>query len=321
MVDMQADTHTINVQETLTQTRPQTIAISGASGLVGTQLIRDLQHEGYPTIRLVRRQPQSSVHEAQWDPETGLINPSRLERVWGVVHLAGENIAAGRWTELQKRRIRDSRVLGTQVLCHQLAQLEHKPRVLVCASATGFYGDRGDELVDESSPPGTGFLPEVCQAWEAATAPAVAAGIRVVNLRIGVILSKDGGALAKMLPPFVLGVGGKVGRGNQYWSWVSLPDVAGAIVHALQTDQLTGPVNAVSPQPVTNAEFTRVLGEVLHRPTVLPLPAFAARLALGQMADDLLLASVRVMPRRLLESGYRFQYGDLLTCLTHELRP
>lgn len=294
------------------------IAITGATGLIGAEIVRRLEDAGDQTIQLTRRMPTSTLTQAQWSVEDGLVNPSRLEGVYGVIHLAGESIV-GRWSEEKKRRIRDSRVKGTRRLCENLASLSSKPSVLVCASATGYYGDRGEAVLDEQSAPGSGFLADVCQEWEAATAPAAEAGIRVVNVRTGVVIARDGGALPNMLTPFKAGVGGKIGSGRQYWSWISLDDVVGAFLKALNDEAISGPINATSPNPVTNAEFTRVLGEVLHRPTVLPLPGFAARLALGQMADDLLLASARVLPRVLEARGYPFAYPELRACLEHEL--
>ncbi|MCA9110262.1 MAG: TIGR01777 family oxidoreductase [Planctomycetaceae bacterium] len=313
------DTLTIENTETSTQARPRKVAVTGASGMIGSEVVRRLSSLGRPVVKLVRGTPKSTVTEAQWSVEEGLVNPSRLEGLYGVIHLAGENIAGGRWTEDMKRRIRSSRVQGTEKLCRDLAKLHRRPKVLVCASAIGYYGDRGTTILDESSPPGEGFLPEVCREWEAATKPASDAGIRVVNVRIGVVISKEGGALAKMLLPFKMGAGGKVGSGKQYWSWISHVDVVGVLLHALDCETLSGPVNAVSPNAVTNAEFTDVLGSVLHRPTILPMPAFAAKLALGQMADDLLLASAHVVPKKLEESGYEFQYPQLRECLQHEL--
>ena len=295
------------------------IAVTGATGLVGTALCESLQRSGATIIRLTRSPPQDAASEVQWRPDQGLVDPDRLRDCTAVVHLAGESIADGRWTAAKKQRIRDSRVIGTESLCRSLAAMSEPPQTVVCASAIGYYGDRGDEPLDESSPPGDGFLPEVCVGWEQACQPARSAGIRVVNVRIGVILSRDGGALEKMLLPFKLGVGGKIGSGRQSMSWVALDDVVGTIIHALTHPALDGPVNAVSPQPVTNAEFTKTLGSVLHRPALLPLPAFAARLALGQMADDLLLASAKVHPTRLQQTGYQFQYSDLRACLEHEL--
>jgi uncharacterized protein len=294
------------------------VAITGATGLIGTGIVRRLEEAGDQTIRLTRRPPTSTVTQAQWSIEEGLVNPSRLEGAYGVIHLAGESIV-GRWSEDKKRRIRDSRVKGTRKLCQDLAALSDKPAVLVCASATGYYGDRGDEVLDEASAPGEGFLADVCKEWESATSPAAEAGIRVVNVRTGVVIAREGGALANMLLPFKAGVGGKVGSGKQYWSWISLDDITGVFVKALNDESISGPLNGTSPNPVTNAEFTRVLGEVLHRPTILPLPGFAARMVLGQMADDLLLASARVLPRGLQTSGYTFEYPELRACLEHEL--
>jgi hypothetical protein len=231
------------------------------------------------------------------------------------VHLAGDNIASGRWTAAKKVSIRSSRVQGTTVLCEALAQLVKPPKVLLSASAIGYYGDRGETTLREASPPGTGFLAEVCQAWEAATAPAVQRGIRVVHLRFGIVLSPAGGVLAKLLTPFRLGLGGVVGTGKQYMSWIALDDVLGVIQHALNTETIQGPVNVVAPQPVTNQEFTTTLGKVLRRPTRLPLPAFAAHLLFGEMADALLLASTRVMPARLVASEYTFRHPALEAAL------
>jgi uncharacterized protein (TIGR01777 family) len=236
-----------------------------------------------------------------------------------VVHLAGANIAAGRWTAEQKARIRDSRVNSTRLLSETFAKLAQPPKVFVCASATGFYGDRGADIMTEDSPAGSGFLAEVCEAWEAATQPARNAGIRTVMLRFGMILSSAGGALAKMLLPFKLGVGGVIGSGDQYWSWIGLDDVVGAIHHALVNDTLEGAVNTVAPQPATNREFTKSLGKILGRPTIFPLPGFAARLALGEMADELLLASTRVEPAKLAASGYAFRHPELEGALRHYL--
>jgi len=294
------------------------VCVSGASGMVGGTLTARLQQDGHEVMPLVRH----SAGDAgiSWDPADGQIDADRLNGFDAVVHLAGENIAEGRWTAAKKARIRDSRVQGTRLLSSALAQLENKPQVLVSASANGYYGDRGDELLTEDSPAGDGFLPEVCVDWEAATQPAVEAGIRVINLRIGPVLSTQGGALAKMLLPFRMGVGGVVGNGRQYFSWIELDDLVGAIVFAIQHESLRGPVNAVAPQSVTNREFTKTLGKVLKRPTVMPMPAFAMRLALGELADGLLLASARVEPRRLLDTGFPFAYPDLEGALRHLLR-
>jgi uncharacterized protein (TIGR01777 family) len=248
-----------------------------------------------------------------------MIDAGGLEGLDAVVHLAGENIAARRWNAEQKALIRDSRVQGTKLLCETLAKLQRPPRVLISASAIGYYGDQGDRELTEESPSDSGFLPEVCREWEGATEAAKKAGIRVVQLRFGVILSPGGGALSKMLTPFRLGMGGRIGNGRQWMSWIALDDVVGCIHHALATDSLHEPVNAVAPRPVTNREFTKTLGKVLWRPTLFPMPGFVARLAFGEMANDLLLASTRVLPRALLDSGYRFLYGDLESALRHLL--
>ncbi len=294
------------------------VLISGAHGLVGSDLCPFLTTGEHTVTRLARTENAAGADIA-WDPATGQIDAERLSKFDAVVHLAGEGIAARRWTVAQKQRIRDSRTVGTRLLCEALARLPQPPKVFVCASAIGFYGDRGDELLDERSAHGAGFLTEVCRDWEAATEPARQAGIRVVNLRFGVILSPRGGALAKMLLPFRLGLGGRIGSGRQYWSWIALDDVIGAIYHALMCGDVAGPVNVVSPTPLTNRDFTATLASVLHRPAIFPLPAPAARLALGEMANELLLASARVVPLRLLDTGYRFDYSDLAAALNHIL--
>lgn len=285
------------------------VAITGASGMVGAALAPLLTTGGHQVTKFTRK--KAGVNEARWDPESGTIDTNALAASDAVVHLAGDNIAEGRWNRAKKQRILDSRVKGTRLIAESLAKLPTPPRVLVCASAIGYYGNRGDELLDETSTSGEGFLADVCRQWEAACQPARDAGIRVVNVRFGVILSPQGGALAKMLFPFKTGGGGIVGSGKQYWSWIALEDVVGAVHHALLTDSLSGPVNVVSPQPVTNYEFTKTLGRVLNRPTILPLPGFAARLVLGEMADELLLASQRVRPKRLEETNYAFRYPEL----------
>lgn len=285
----------------------QTIAISGASGLVGSALKVRLLECGVRVIDLVRRPPRDGTREVQWDPARGLVDPSPVPPLDAVVHLAGENIGAGRWTTARKQRLRDSRIPATEGLCRSLAGLNPGPRTFLSASAIGYYGDRGDEVLTESSAPGKGFLADLCIEWEQASQPARDAGMRVAHLRFGVILSRDGGALPRMLLPFKLGLGGRIGSGRQYWSWVVLDDVIGAIVHVLERSDLSGPFNVVSPQPATNAEFTRMLGSVLRRPTIFPLPAFVARAVLGEMADEMLLSSARVLPARLQESGYTMQ--------------
>jgi len=290
------------------------VLVSGSSGLVGSALVDRLASEGHPVSHIVRAKAGQAragqAGEVLWDTDAGSLD-ARAIAADAVVHLAGESIAEGRWTPAKMERIRSSRVEGTDLLARTLSELDHKPEVLVCASAIGFYGDRGSEEVDESSALGTGFLAEVCEAWEDATRPARDAGIRVVNIRLGVVLSADGGALAKMLLPFKLGVGGKIGSGEQYMSWIALDDVVGAIRHAIRTPELSGPVNLTAPAPVTNLEFTKTLGRVLSRPTIAPMPAFAARLAFGKMADELLLGSTRVAPRALEKAGYRFRHPEL----------
>ena len=294
------------------------ILVTGASGLIGTALVSSLASSGHEVTRLVRGQPASGEKTARWDPMAGTIDARAVEGVEAVVHLAGENIAE-RWTPVKKANIRDSRVKGTQFLCETLTRLSSPPKVLVSASAIGYYGDRGEAILTDDSPPGRGFLAEVCRAWEAATEPALQHGLRVVQLRMGVVLSTAGGALAKMLPPFRLGLGGVLGGGRQYMSWIALDDVVGAIQHVIVTDTLQGPTNAVAPRAVTNQEFTKTLGKVLGRPTAIPLPAFAARLMFGEMADELLLASARIQPIKLLASGYQFRYPELEEALQHLL--
>jgi uncharacterized protein (TIGR01777 family) len=286
------------------------VLVTGSSGLIGSALMPFLGAGGHEPVRLVRSKPSDGSPNVFWNPESGEVDSTRLEGLDAVVHLAGENIT-GKWTSAKKTRIRDSRINGTRTLCEALAGLARPPRVLISASATGYYGDRGTETLYEDSSVGQGFLADVCRAWEAAADPAVNAGIRVVYLRLGMVLSPSAGALAQMLSPFGLGLGGRIGSGRQYWSWITLDDVIGAIHHALTTEVLEGPVNAVSPCPVTNLEFTRTLGRVLSRPTLLRLPAFATRLAVGEMADEVLLASTRVEPAQLRGTGYRFRHSNL----------
>jgi uncharacterized protein (TIGR01777 family) len=298
----------------------QQIVVTGASGLVGRRLVAELERAGATVIRAVRRPVQDPAREMAWNPDSGQIDARRLEGVDAVVHLAGENIAGGRWTEPFKRKIRDSRVQGTRLIAEAVARCSAKPRTFIAASAIGYYGDRGDESLSESSAPGNDYLARVCQEWEAACQPARDAGVDVANLRIGVVLSPEGGALKKMLLPFKLGVGGKIGNGRQYMSWVAIDDVAGAVVFVLAKPQAAGAVNVVAPRPVTNAEFTKTLGRVLSRPTIAPMPAFAARLAFGEMADALLLSSTRVTPQVLIAAGYQFQQPELESALRHLLR-
>ena len=286
------------------------VLVSGSSGLIGRALVASLTAEGHRVIRLVRSKPLAGQAQVFWDIEAETVDKAALENLDAVVHLAGESVA-GRWTAGKKLRIRESRRKGTRLLSEALAAVANRPRVFVSASAVGYYGDRGKDILSEESPPGTLFLSEVCREWEAATEPAAHSGIRIVNLRIGFVLSPEGGGLAQMLPPFKLGVGGTIGSGRQYMSWVSIHDVVGAVRHVLASNTLDGPVNAVAPNPVTNREFTKTLGRVLKRPTLFPVPAFAARLLLGEMADNLLLASACVLPTRLMASGYQFRARDL----------
>ena len=287
------------------------VAVTGSSGFLGSALVSSLRADGHRAIALVRREPRPGEEALRWDPSSGTILPPALSLADVVVHLAGENVFGIRWTAAKKQRIRESRVVSTRRLTGTLARLAKPPAVLVCASGINCYGSRGDEILTEDSAHGSGFLAEVGREWEAASAAAIARGIRVVNLRMGPVLGPGGGALAKMLTPFRLGLGGVVGSGAQWMSWIALEDVIGAIRHVLATDALRGPVNAVAPTPVTNTEFTRTLGRVLGRPTLLRMPAFAARLAFGEMADELLLASLRVVPTRLQASGYRFREPTL----------
>ena len=281
------------------------ILVSGASGLIGRALMASFRGDGLSPIRLVRSQADGRS-AILWDPGSRRFDTSAANGADVVVHLAGENIASGRWTAKRRRAIRESREVGTRLICEGLATMDPRPSVLVSASATGFYGSRGDEELDEQSSSGSGFLAEVCRTWEAATEPAARAGIRVVNLRFGVVLDKGGGALAKMLPIFRLGLGGRVGDGAQWMSWVTLEDCVRAIRHAVD-QPISGAVNAVAPVPVRNRDFATALGRHLGRPTLFPAPAVALRLALGQMADETLLASSRVIPQRLTDAGFAFR--------------
>jgi uncharacterized protein len=282
------------------------VLVSGASGLIGQAVVAELTGAGYNISRLTRGRAEAG--DVQWDPAQPL-SPELVSGFDAVVHLAGESIV-GRWSDAKKKRIRESRVLGTRNLAEALAKASPRPRVLVCASAIGFYGNRGDEVLREDSSSGGDFLSGVCREWEAAAQPAVDAGIRTIHTRFGMVLSRKGGALQKMLLPFQLGLGGRIGDGKQWWSWIDLQDVAGGILHVIKSN-LEGAVNFVAPNPVTNFEFTKVLGKVLSRPTIFPVPAFAARLAFGQMADELLLASQRVEPVQLKQSGYQFKFVGL----------
>lgn len=289
------------------------IAIAGASGLVGKRLCAALAADGHALLRLVRR-PASGAGEAEWDPENGRLEPAALEGIDAFVHLSGESIAAGRWSPARKSEIVRSRTVSTRLVAATLARLLSKPS-LVAASAIGFYGDRGGEWLDETSRPGRGFLPEVCVEWERACDAAREAGLRVVNVRIGVVLDPAGGALPAMLMPFRLGLGGKMGTGAQYVSWITLDDLVGALRHCLVSTTLTGPVNAVAPAPVTNAELTHTLSRVLGRPAFLRVPASLLRLALGQAADELLLGGARVSSGKLERSGFAFRDPEIEAAL------
>ncbi len=298
---------------------PFRIAITGASGLIGRALSPFLTTGGHTVYPVVRRAPREG--EIGWDPAAGRLDAAALEGCDAVVHLAGENVGGGRWTAARRRRIRESRQRGTALLAGTIATLQRPPRVLVSAAAIGIYGTRGDEQLSESSalaPPGH-FLADVCREWEAATEPARRAGVRVALPRFGAVLSPAGGALRKMLPFFRAGLGGPVGGGRQWMSWISLDDAIGAVHHALFTDELAGPFNAVAPAPVTNAEFTETLGRVLARPALLPVPAAALRLMFGEMAQETILASARVLPDRLPASGYQFRHATLESALRFQL--
>lgn len=308
--------------------QPQKIVLSGASGMLGRALLRTLRARGTPVLRLVRTEvrgeaaTESGQEEVlRWDPEAtpAMENPEALEGCGAAVHLSGASIAGHRWTPAYKQEVTASRVDSTRALATMLAGLVRPPRTLVVASAVGIYGDRGDAVLDESSAPGTGFLAEVCRRWEDASRPAEEAGIRVVHARFGVVLGRGPGALAKMLPVFRLGLGGRLGSGRQWMSWVSVDDVVSAIQFALEKESLAGAVNVVSPNPVTNAEFTRVLGRLLHRQAALPVPEFALRLAFGQMADEALLASALVAPAKLIAAGFRFAHPRIEDALVAAL--
>ncbi len=296
----------------------QRILISGASGLIGRALTSVLTTEGYTVIRLVRR-PTVGADEIYWNPARGELAAAALGEVHAVIHLAGENVAGGRWTTQRKTAILQSRVASTRLLVSALVNRPVRPEVCLSASATGYYGDRGDERLDETSAPGEGFLTEVCRAWESELVPAVAAGIRTVALRTGVVLTPQGGALGKMLPAFRCGLGGRLGSGRQWLSWIALDDMLGVILHALRDPQAHGPLNAVAPGAVTNAEFTATLARVLRRPAWLPVPALGLRLLFGEMADATLLASARVAPAQLQRLGFDFRFPQLESALRHLL--
>lgn len=286
------------------------VLITGASGLLGRALQPRLAAKGYEMLLASRSEPKDESH-IRWTIEDGFADPERLEGLDAVIHLAGENVSGLRWTDEKKKAILDSRVLGTRNVVEAISKLKEKPRTFIASSAIGFYGERGDEEVNESSAAGTGFLPDVCKAWEAESRRAEDAGIRTVLLRTGIVLSKDGGALGTMLLPFKMGVGGVVGSGKQWMSWISLEDEIAVIEYCLENENIRGAINAVGPNPVTNEQFTKTLGDVLYRPTFLPLPEFAVSMLFGEMGDALLLASTKVLPKRLEDLGFEFKHPDL----------
>ncbi|MFD8008161.1 TIGR01777 family oxidoreductase [Streptomyces mirabilis] len=298
--------------------RRSRIAIAGASGLIGSALTRSLTADGHEVVRLVRRAPRGK-DEVRWDPDGQRMDAAGLAGCAAVVNLAGAGVASRRWTEAYKRKILDSRVRGTATLAAAVASLDERPRVFVNGSAIGFYGETGDRVVDESAPPGEGFLPSVCVAWEGAAAPAREAGVRTVFARTGLVVAREGGAWGKLFPLFKAGLGGRMGDGRQYWSYISLHDEVAAIRHLIDTSSLSGPVNLTAPTPLTNREITEAMGRVLHRPTVFPTPAPLLRLALGDMSGDI-LGSQRVHPTRLLSSGFTFTFPSIEETLRAALR-
>jgi uncharacterized protein len=295
------------------------ILISGSSGLIGTALIERLSRSGHQVMRLVRREPAPGEGGVFWDPYGRKIEASRIEGIDAVVHLAGKSIGAGRWTSSAKKEMVASRIIPTQFLTETISSLKTRPRLFLSASAVGYYGDRKDETLTEASQPGVGFLSDLCVAWERACEPAAAAGIRTVNLRIGLVLSADGGALPRMAAPFRLGVGGKLGSGRQYMSWITLDDLISVFEFVLADGSLWGSVNAVTPHPVPNVEFTKALARAVHRPALVAVPAFVLKLLLGEMGETLLLSSARVLPEKLERAGFSFQQPDLQPALQNLL--
>jgi uncharacterized protein (TIGR01777 family) len=287
------------------------ILISGSSGLIGTAATTALKSDGHNVVHLVRAGKTAQAGDVQWDPMRATVDVAGLEGVDVVIHLSGAGISDGRWTEERKQLLRSSRIDTTRVLVDSLSRLKQKPRLLIVASAIGYYGDRGDEILTEASATGTDFLALVCRDWEAEASRAAEKGIRTVMLRTGVVLSGKGGALSKMIPPFKLGVGGRLGNGQQWMSWIGIEDVVGIIRHTIANEHVSGPVNVVAPNPVRNEEFTRLLAGMLHRPAIFPAPAFVLRLAMGEMADAVLLSSDRVKPEKILAAGYKFRFEIL----------
>lgn len=285
------------------------IAVAGASGLIGGALVESLKADGHEVMRLVRHAPRAK-DEIRWDPEARFVDADSLAGCDAVVNLAGAGVGSRRWTDAYKTRIRSSRVHGTAALAEAMASMDEPPRVFVNGSAMGYYGETGDRTVDESAPPGTGFLPELCVEWEAAAAPAERVGVRTAFVRTGLVVAREGGAWGRLFPLFKAGLGGRMGDGRQYWSFVSLYDEVAAIRHLLRTDGLSGPFNVTAPEPLTNREITEAMGRVLHRPTLFTVPEPVLRTALGEMAGDV-LGSARVVPKRLLESGFSFTFPDI----------
>lgn len=295
------------------------ILLGGASGMIGSYLKELLRKRGDDVHALVRPESKTARNSIPWAPSKGQLDTDPLEAFDAVVHLGGTNVADGPWTKKRKKAIRDSRIDSTNLLAQKLAATKQPPKVFVCASAIGIYGDRGDTLLNENATPGSGFLEDVAKDWEAACAPAIEAGIRVVNARIGIVLAREGGALEKMLMPFKMGVGGKLGSGQQYMSWISLEDVTRALIFCIDNTKISGPVNLTAPNPVSNAAFTKALGEVVHRPTVLPVPRFAIRTFFGEMGDKLLLGSTRVDCKKLRDAGFTFAHEEPQAAIRFEL--
>jgi uncharacterized protein (TIGR01777 family) len=300
------------------EVKSMNVLVTGSHGLIGSSLTPYLTSLGHKVKRLLRSSADANVDDIVWDQKR-LLTPTELQGIDIVIHLAGESIASGRWDESKKKAMQDSRVNSTRLLCESISRLDDAPQAMLCASAIGYYGDGGTKELEETALAGNSFLSHLCQDWENATRAIQERNVRVVNLRFGVVLSPKGGALAQMLPPFKFGAGGNIGSGKQYMSWIAIDDVVNAICHCLNNNTVSGPVNLVAPKPVTNAEFTKAMGRVLNRPTFFPVPEFAARLAFGEMADELLLNSCRVKPTKLINSGYQFLYPDINSALRHIL--